>query len=172
MLQFLPPLPWWPNREPQSLATERGHLSFPRLPLGRTGSGGAWGKLSQVPSGQQLMAISGPPWTALQQPSSLPLCPGRNVQVANTLPCPASASSCFPRHQVGPLTCSPLWPLCRREAKSSRSEVRDFPGGPAVKSPPCNAGEGGSIPGWGAKISHTVAQISQCVSTRDHALQG
>ena len=25
----------------------------------------------------------------------------------------------------------------------------DFPGGPAVKNPPCCAGDAGSIPGWG-----------------------
>ena len=32
----------------------------------------------------------------------------------------------------------------------SRAEQRDFPGGPVVKNPPCNAGDKGSIPGWGA----------------------
>ena len=29
---------------------------------------------------------------------------------------------------------------------------RDFPGGPAVKNPPCNAGDVSSIPGKGTKI--------------------
>ena len=29
---------------------------------------------------------------------------------------------------------------------------RDFPGGPVVKNLPCNAGDAGSIPGWGTKI--------------------
>ena len=28
----------------------------------------------------------------------------------------------------------------------------DFPGGPAIKNPPSNTGDGGSIPGWGTKI--------------------
>ena len=28
----------------------------------------------------------------------------------------------------------------------------DFPSGPVVKNPPCNAGDMGSIPGWGTKI--------------------
>ena len=26
--------------------------------------------------------------------------------------------------------------------------LRDFPGGPVVKIPPCNAGDAGLIPGW------------------------
>ena len=28
---------------------------------------------------------------------------------------------------------------------------RDFPGGPVVKDPPCNAGDMSLIPGWGHK---------------------
>ena len=31
----------------------------------------------------------------------------------------------------------------------------DFSGGPVVKNLPCNAGDMGSIPGWGIKILHT-----------------
>ena len=31
---------------------------------------------------------------------------------------------------------------------------RDFPHGPVVKTSPCNAGDVGLIPGWGAKILH------------------
>ena len=34
---------------------------------------------------------------------------------------------------------------------------RDFPGGPEVKSLPGNAGDSGSIPGWGTKIPHAAA---------------
>ena len=30
----------------------------------------------------------------------------------------------------------------------------DFPGGPVVKTSPSDAGNVGSIPGWGAKIQH------------------
>ena len=33
-------------------------------------------------------------------------------------------------------------------------KIRDFPGGPVVKSPPANAEDSGSIPGRGAKIPH------------------
>ena len=33
-------------------------------------------------------------------------------------------------------------------------KIRDFPGGPVVKSPPANAEDSGSIPGQGAKILH------------------
>ena len=32
----------------------------------------------------------------------------------------------------------------------------DFPGGPVVKNPPCNAGDAGSIPGQGTKIPHAT----------------
>ena len=34
--------------------------------------------------------------------------------------------------------------------------VRNFSGGPVVKTSPSNAGGAGSIPGWGAKIPHTL----------------
>ena len=34
--------------------------------------------------------------------------------------------------------------------------MKDFPGGPVVKNPPCNAGDAGSIPGQGAKIPHAL----------------
>ena len=48
-------------------------------------------------------------------------------------------------------------------AQGSRSRVhhpRDFPGGPVVKNPPYNAGDKGSIPGWGTKIPHAAGQLS------------
>ena len=35
-----------------------------------------------------------------------------------------------------------------------RCYLGDFPGGPVVKDPPCNAGNASSIPGQGTKISH------------------
>ena len=38
----------------------------------------------------------------------------------------------------------------------------DFPGGPVIKNLPCNAGDAGSIPGWGTKIPHVVEQLSMC----------
>ena len=34
--------------------------------------------------------------------------------------------------------------------------LRDFPGGPVIKNLPSNAGDEGSIPGWGIKIPHGV----------------
>ena len=36
----------------------------------------------------------------------------------------------------------------------------DFPGGPAVKNPPSNAGYESLIPGWGTKIPHAMQQLS------------
>ena len=41
----------------------------------------------------------------------------------------------------------------------------DFPGGPVVKNPPSNAGDAGSIPGWGTKIPHAAGQLSPCAAT-------
>ena len=35
----------------------------------------------------------------------------------------------------------------------------DFTGGPGVEDPPSKAGEIGSIPGQGTKISHAVGQL-------------
>ena len=37
----------------------------------------------------------------------------------------------------------------------------DFPGGPVVKNPPCNAVDTGSIPGWGTKIPHITRQLKE-----------
>ena len=48
---------------------------------------------------------------------------------------------------------------------------RDFPGGPAVKNPPSNAGDTGLIPGWGTKIPHATGQLSlRAANYRAHAL--
>ena len=33
---------------------------------------------------------------------------------------------------------------------------RDLPGDPVVKTPPCNAGDAGLIPGWGTKILYAA----------------
>ena len=38
--------------------------------------------------------------------------------------------------------------------------MKDFPGGPVVKNPPCNAGDAGSIPGQETKVPHAVDQLS------------
>ena len=38
--------------------------------------------------------------------------------------------------------------------------IWDFPGGPAVKNPPCNAGDVDSIPGPGTRIPHATRQLS------------
>ena len=41
----------------------------------------------------------------------------------------------------------------------------DFLGGPVVKNPPCNAGDMGSIPGYGTKIPYAMDQLSFCTKT-------
>ena len=45
--------------------------------------------------------------------------------------------------------------------------VGDFPGGPVVKNPPCNAGDMGSIPGRGTKIPHARERVSPHSGTTD-----
>ena len=48
------------------------------------------------------------------------------------------------------------------------SHVRDFPGGPVVKTSPSNAGHVGSIPGWGIKISHASWPKNQNIKQRQY----
>ena len=48
-----------------------------------------------------------------------------------------------------------------------RKEVRDFPGCPVVKNPPCNAGDTGSVPGRGAEIPYATGQLSLQTSTTE-----
>ena len=43
----------------------------------------------------------------------------------------------------------------------------DFPAGLAVKNPPCNAGDVGSIPGQGIKIPQPVGQLSPRTTTTE-----
>ena len=45
--------------------------------------------------------------------------------------------------------------------------MRDFSGCPAVKNPPSNAWDVGSIPGWGTKIPHDIGQISLHAAARE-----
>ena len=43
---------------------------------------------------------------------------------------------------------------------------REFPGGPVVKTSPSNAGDVGSIPGLGAKISHASGPKNQNIKQK------
>ena len=45
------------------------------------------------------------------------------------------------------------------------------PGGPVVKNLPSNAGDVGSIPGWGTKIPYASQQLSLCAATIEPVLQ-
>ena len=49
--------------------------------------------------------------------------------------------------------------------------VGDFPGGPMIKNPPCNAGDVGSIPGWGTKMPHAAEKLSLRATTRESGLE-
>ena len=41
-----------------------------------------------------------------------------------------------------------------------KGQMRDFPGGPMVKNPPCSAGESGLMLGQGTKIPQDEQQLS------------
>ena len=58
-------------------------------------------------------------------------------------------------------------------APLSRESSRDFPGGPVVKNPRCEAEDTGSAPGRGTKIPHATEQLSPCATTiKAHQLWG
>ena len=44
---------------------------------------------------------------------------------------------------------------------------REFPGSPVVKNSPPDAGDTGSNPGQGTKISHALEQLSLHAATRE-----
>ena len=46
----------------------------------------------------------------------------------------------------------------------------DFPGDPAVKNPPANAGDHGFSP-WSGRIPHAEGQLNLCTSYRAHTPQ-
>ena len=47
----------------------------------------------------------------------------------------------------------------------------DFPGGPVVKNPLCNAGDTGSISSQGTKTTCAIGQLSLCTSTSETQLE-
>ena len=51
--------------------------------------------------------------------------------------------------------------------KKKKKKDGDFPGGPVVKNPPCNAGDSGLILGRGTKIPHTVKQLHLRATTTE-----
>ena len=65
----------------------------------------------------------------------------------------------------------------KKKISISNSLYWDFPGGPVVKNPPSNAGDTGSIPGWGTisivgrgtKIPHATGRLSPHTTTREPA---
>ena len=52
-----------------------------------------------------------------------------------------------------------VYGVTQSQTRLKRLSSRDFPGGPAVKNPSCNAGDAGSIPGWGTK-THPMGHLS------------
>ena len=47
---------------------------------------------------------------------------------------------------------------------------RDFPGGPVVKNLPYNAGDMGSISGWGTKFPHAAWQLRLLTTSTEPVL--
>ena len=57
-----------------------------------------------------------------------------------------------------------LWPdvqegVTLKETPKRKGRLK-FPGKPVVKNLPCNAGDTGSIPGWGTQTLHAAGQLS------------
>ena len=52
--------------------------------------------------------------------------------------------------------------------KQIRCSLRDFPGGPVVKTSPSNAGSAGLIPGQGAKILHALRPKNQNIKQKQY----
>ena len=48
-----------------------------------------------------------------------------------------------------------------------KGKVTDFPGGPVVKNLPSNAGDTGSIPGQGTRISHAMGKQRLCATATE-----
>ena len=55
------------------------------------------------------------------------------------------------------------------ETHRLKSGMGDFPGGPVVKNPPCNAGDMGLIPGWKIMVPHAAEQLSLRAPTAELA---
>ena len=56
--------------------------------------------------------------------------------------------------------------ISRKEAET-KTQARGLPGGPSMKSTPCNAGAVGLIPGEGTKIHVAAGQLSPLATTRE-----
>ena len=52
--------------------------------------------------------------------------------------------------------------------ESTKKLLRDFPGGPVVKTSPSNAGGVGSIPGWGARVPHALQPKDQNIKQKQY----
>ena len=64
-----------------------------------------------------------------------------------------------------------LQPTQHLSGEPAKTGAGAFPGGPVVKSPSCNAGKAGSIPGQGTKIQHAAGQLSPRATTREKPTQ-
>ena len=58
-----------------------------------------------------------------------------------------------------------------KEEGKKYSKMWDFPCGPVVNNPPSNAGDSGSISGWGTKIPHDPGERSPPAATKAQCSQ-
>ena len=85
----------------------------------------------------------------------------------------AIAQLCF-TESGGTARLSNLWKdtqLLARLRKGFQKEKRllEFPGGPVVKNPPCDADASGLISAWGTRILHATQQLRPCARTAEPA---
>ena len=81
--------------------------------------------------------------------------------------CGSSELCCKCKRYIGFQTL--LMQKIRKQPTSFKLYFGDFLSGPVVKSPPCNAGNVGSISGQGASIPHASGQLSPWATTTELA---
>ena len=122
--------------------------------------GGAHPSPSGAPPPSQLLsdALQGPPWPSRGKPSS---------SRPPSLPARATPRFCLFYGSTSSVKSFCLWILI--SSLRRKKTLRDIPGGPVVKNPPSNAGDTGSIPGWGTKIPHAAGQLRPRATTTELA---
>ena len=106
-------------------------------------------------------------------PSLLCVCVLNHVQLFVTLAYAEIYPPCFPSicyefvkicHLPSPILGS-VWD--REVMTVCALKKWNVPGDPLVKTLPSNAGDTGSMPGWGTKIPHAMWPLSPCSATRE-----
>ena len=56
--------------------------------------------------------------------------------------------------------------IIKHRSQDSFKVPQDFPSGPVVRNPPCNAGDVGLIPDQGTRIPHAVRHLNLYTTTK------